>query len=379
MAILACLFCFHQMTLEEKVGQVLMVHFRGEVANEDAKTLIQETDVGGIIYYNWANGLTSPQQVQELSASLQKLADIPLLIAADQEGGRIARLKSGFTLFPGNKALADTKDPRLAEQVAFATGQEMRAVGVNMNLAPVVDVNTNTRNPIIGTRAFSDSPEIVTTFARAAVDGYHNAGLITTLKHFPGHGAVNVDSHTDLPIIHKSMQELEAVELLPFAKLASGADAIMTAHILVPALDENNCSTLSKKTLSYLRDTIGFNGLIIADSLVMEGVLKQCKTVDEAAIRALNAGCDMLILGGKMLNSDQEKKELTPADVKRIHRSIVRAVKEGMIPEERLNTAVTKILELKRRYLDQTPPIMEVVHCAEHQALAKKIEILSSK
>lgn len=298
MIILASLFCLHQMTLEEKVGQVLMVNFRGEVANEDAQTLIQETHVGGIIYYNWANGLTSPQQVLNLSASLQQLAAIPLLIAADQEGGKVARLKTGFTIFPGNKALGDTNDPSIAEQAAFAMGQEMRAVGVNMNLAPVVDVNVNPKNPIIGKRAFSDSPEIVTAFGKAAVNGYHKAGMITTLKHFPGHGDVEVDSHTDLPIVNKTMEQLSQVELLPFSKILD-TDAIMTAHILVPALDEENCSTLSKKTLSYLKDSLGFKGLIIADSLVMEGVLKQCKTVDEAAIRALNAGCDMLILGRK--------------------------------------------------------------------------------
>lgn len=377
-----------KMSLEEKVGQILMVHFHGEVANDDAKILVQDAKVGSIIYYNWSNGLTSPAQVQVLSAGLQQLAKenripIPLLIAADQEGGVVARLQSGFTSFPGNRALGETSDPNLAKLSALAMGQELQAVGINMNLAPVVDVNSNPRNPTIGVRSFGDHPEIVIAFGKKSLEGFKQAEVIATLKHFPGYGDVAVDPHEDLPVIRKSKVELEQVELLPFAKLASFADAIMTAHILVPALDPENCSTLSEKTLGYLRNVIGFQGVIVADSLVMDGVLKKCHSVDEASIAALNAGCDLLILGGKLLVGEHTGFELTTADVQRIHSSIVKAVKSGRVTEANLNRAVERILKLKERYLNSktlsatSADLQQKVNTLEHRELAQKIATLA--
>lgn len=388
------IYCFgsdllRDMSLEEKVGQILMVHFHGETINEDAKILVQDTKVGGIIYYNWSNGLTSPEQVQSLSAGLQKLTktnprSIPLLIAIDQEGGVVARLQSGFTSFPGNRALGETCDPHLAELAALAMGQELHAVGINMNLAPVVDVNSNSRNPVIGVRSFGETPETVVAFGERSLSGFRHAHVIATLKHFPGYGDVAIDPHEDLPVIHKSKEDLERVELLPFVKLASFADAIMTAHILVPALDSQNCSTLSEKTLKYLREVIGFQGVIVADSLVMDGVLKKCHSVDEASIMALNAGCDLLILGGKLLVGEHTGFELTTVDVQRIHSSIVEAVKNGRISEMKLNGAVERILKLKERYLFsktsiQPTDLQEKVYTPKHRALAQKIAFRALK
>ena len=349
-------YSFEKMTLEEKVGQLLMVHFNGKDANEEARILVQETKVGGIIYYNWCNGLDSPEQVQMLSSSLQKLTEdnqnpIPLLIAVDQEGGSVTRLKNGFTQFPSNKVLAQASDPHLAREAAFTMGQELRAVGINMNLAPVVDVNSNPANPVIGARSFSNQAETVLAFGAEALNGYKQAHIIATLKHFPGHGDTSIDSHEDLPIVHKSKEELKQVELLTIAGLASTADVIMTAHNLVPAFDTENCSTLSETTLNYLRETIGFQGVIVSDSLVMGGVLKKCKSVDEAAIQALRAGCDLLILGGKLLTGEYKGFELTTTDIQRVHDSIIQAVKTGRISEERINHAVERILDLKNRYL----------------------------
>jgi beta-N-acetylhexosaminidase len=368
-----------KMTLEEKVGQLFMAHFRGETANVDAKALVQDVKVGGVIYYNWANGLSSPEQVKKLSASLQALSlqnqhPIPLLIAVDQEGGIVARLNQGFTIFPGNKALGMTKDPKLAEKAAFAMGQEMQSVGVNMNLARVVDINSEPRNPVIGIRSFGDSPNLVLDFGAKALNGYKSAHVITSLKHFPGHGDVLVDSHSDLPVNPKSLKELEQSEIAPFAQLGASADTIMTAHILVPAMDPKNCATLSPKILSYLRNKIGFQGPIVADSLTMDGVLKQCKTVNEAAIRAINAGCDILIFGGKKLTG-QADQELSVAEVQCIHRSIVDAVKSGRVAEDRLNQAVTKILILKEKHLNSNAAIQPPggILTKKHSILAKEI------
>jgi beta-N-acetylhexosaminidase len=375
-----------EMNLEEKVGQILVVAFRGEEVNDNAKALVQEMHVGGFIYYNWANGLTSPAQVKSLGLGLQKLAQetrlaIPLLITADQEGGIVARLTQGFTVFPGNKAVGMTGHPELAQESAFAIGQELQAVGVNVNFSPVVDINSNPRNPIIGIRSFSDSPDTVIAFGRKALEGYRQAGIIACLKHFPGHGDVEVDSHKELPVIYKSKEELAKVELRPFTELVSQTDTIMTAHILVPALDPDHCSTLSKKTLDFLRKDLGFQGVIIADSLVMQGVLKKCGSVDEVAIQALTAGCDILMFGGKQLIGSANV-ELTVADIRRIHQSLVQAVKSGRVSEERLNQAVEKVIALKNKYLLNPTPALDidqVVKTAEHEALSKKIATLSLK
>lgn len=371
--LLGCLSCLgadvQTMSLEEKVGQVLMVHFHGAVANVEARSLIQDVKVGGIIYYNWSNELSSPGQIRALSKGLQAWATIPLFIAVDQEGGVVSRLNEGFTVFPGNKALGMAGDPHLAEEAALAMGQEARAVGVNMILAPVVDVNINPRNPVIGIRSFGEDPNKVVELGKKALEGYKKAKVISTLKHFPGHGDVEIDSHEDLPHINKSMEALEQVELLPFTQLAPYAEAMMTAHLLVPALDKENCSTVSEKTLAYLKNTIGFKGVILSDSLVMEGILKRCHSVDEAAIQALQAGCDVLILGGKQLIDGNQSLELTVEDVRRVHRSLVAAVKTGRIAESRINEAVEKILSLKEQY----PSSEEEIDFAKHKAIAQKI------
>lgn len=344
-----------EMTLEEKVGQLLMVHFNGETANEDAEKLIQKHYVGGFIYYNWSNGLTSPKQVLELSSSLQKLNEenphpIPLFIAVDQEGGRVQRLKNGFTLFPTNESVASSLEPELAKKVAESISEELLACGVNFNLAPVVDVNSNPKNPVIGNRSFGKTAETVILFAKEALLGYKNKGMITSLKHFPGHGDVEVDSHKDLPILNKTKEELELLELLPFRTLAKDADTVMTAHLLVPTIDHENPATLSKKVLDILRTDIGFKGVIISDSLVMEGVLKRASSIEEVAIKALNAGCDILLLGGKQMNQGETSLELSVKDVAKVHEALIVAVKSGKVSEARVNEAVLRILQLKEKY-----------------------------
>lgn len=342
------------LSIEEKVGQILMVHFHGEIANEEAKTLIQEIKVGGFIYYNWSNGLHSPTQVKNLSLSLQQLAkendpSIPLFIAIDQEGGRVARLRNGFTSFPANQTVAEKGDPELAKKIALTIGEELSSVGINLNFAPVIDINNNPKNPIIGTRSFGSDPFTVTEFGKKALEGYRESSIIATLKHFPGHGDVVIDSHEALPVIHKSLQELEENELIPFTKLASSTEMIMTAHLLIPALDPDHCTTLSSKSLSYLKETIGFKGVIITDSLAMKGVLGSGQTIDEITIAAFNAGCDILLLGGASLVNSKPEVEFKLNDIKRIYHSLIQAVKNGRISENRLNEAVEKILKLKEK------------------------------
>jgi beta-N-acetylhexosaminidase len=371
------------LTIEEKVGQILMVHFHGEDVNEEAEILIQQAHVGGIIYFNWSNGLCHPKQVQQLSNNLQNLATntrhrIPLLIAVDQEGGVVSRLKKGFTVFPGNGAIAKTGIPSLAEKCAYATGEELKAVGVNMTLGPVVDVNVNPLNPVIGVRSYGNSPQKVVTYAQESLKGYRKAQIISVLKHFPGHGDVTLDSHVDLPIVNKTLKDLHETELYPFKALCSEADAIMTAHLLVPALDPFNCATLSKRiTEGLLRDEFGFKGVIISDSLVMKGFLTNCPNIGEASIRAFEAGCDMLILGGKQLLSE-DGFELTCEDTLIIYHHLLEAVYTGRISEKRLDASVERILHLKERYglTDDSTNDKELsvhVNTPSHKKLAREI------
>ncbi len=344
-----------KLSIEQKVGQLLVAHFHGTEANPSAQLLVQQVGVGGIIYYNWSNGLNSPIQVHDLSLRLQKLAKdqsipIPLFIMLDQEGGRVARLTHGFSTFPGNQEVGRANEPGYAEKIAFSIASELMSVGINMNLAPVIDIVDSAKQSYISTRSFGDSPEIVISFAQRAMSGYRRGGIIGTLKHFPGHGAVEVDSHSDLPVLTKSKLELERWEFLPFKTLARDADVIMTGHILVPEIDPKNCATLSKDILDILRNEMGFSGLIISDSLVMEGLLKNCASIDEAAIKAFNAGCDLILLGGKQLVGNKGDFELSEIDIQRIHRSLVNAVNDGVICKERLDESVAHILRIKEKY-----------------------------
>lgn len=371
MSVTSYVYSEQEMSLKEKVGQLLMVHFHGEEANQEAALLIQELHVGGIIYYTWANQLSSAAQVQNLSTGLQKLAKIPLIIAVDQEGGRVNRLKEGFTIFPSNLSVAKTNQSELAKRSAFAIGQELLSVGITMNLAPVVDINNNPDNPVIGSRSFGNTANCVTLFAEHALQGYRNAGIIASLKHFPGHGDVVVDSHQELPIVRKTKEQLDQLELFPFSQLASQADSIMTAHILFPALDSQNCATLSKNILTnLLREEIGFQGVIISDSLVMQGLLNNCSSIEEAAIRAINAGCDLLILGGRQLHAHSQL-ELTVERIQKIHQALLQAVETGVISQQRLEQSVQRILNLKNKYpLSSNKTEYDR---SEHQALADYI------
>lgn len=314
---------------------MLIVHFRGEVANEDSKRLIQEAHVGGFIFYNWANGLHSPDQVRNLTTSLQKQSDRPLFFAVDQEGGRVLRLKEGFTQPPAN---AELKTPDEAYYWAKKVGGELSAVGINMNLAPVVDVNSNPNNPVIGNRSYSSNPHVVTEMAAAALKGYKETGILPVIKHFPGHGDTSVDSHVALPVINKDLAALEQVELYPFQHL--NTPAIMTAHLLLPQIDSRPV-TISPVIIHNLLKN--YTGLIITDSLAMQGI--RSAPPEEIAILAIEAGHDILLLGGMQL--EKSDSEFSIDDVIKIHKAICQATRDGRISEERLKRSWDKMTTRK--------------------------------
>lgn len=342
-------------SLEDKVGQLIMTYFDGEDANGLAEKLILEARVGGFIYYDLTNGLKNPEQVKRLSDGLQKLAKRdnlpPLFIAIDQEGGRVARLKEGFTQFPSNQEIGKTGKYDLAYTQGKIIAKELFDVGINMNLAPVVDVDSNPKNPVIGSRSFSSDPKVVAAFGREALRGYLEEGVLPVIKHFPGYGEISVDPHYSLPYVNKQLAELEAVEFYPFATLSKEAPAIMTAHMMLPQIDPDYPATLSKKIIGdILRKKIGYEGLVITDSLTMSAICGDGSRMVEIAIQALNAGHDILLLGSRKLTGSTE---VTPeehvAEVIRIHHGLVEAVKTGVISEARIDESVRRIRVLKKK------------------------------
>jgi beta-N-acetylhexosaminidase len=346
----------HELSLEEKVGQVFMAYFEGSTFNESARQLIEEAKFGGIIYYNWSNDLSDPLQVQQLSLELQKNAlehqGLPLFIAVDQEAGLVSRLKKGFTEFPGNAALGLTHDPHLSYLSNKVMAEELHAVGINFNLAPVVDVNSNANNPIIGIRAYDSDPETVVAFAQEALKSYQETDMLCCLKHFPGHGDVTMDSHTARPVLQKPLERIKQTDLYPFTKLASQAPAIMGAHILFPNLDQDHVATLSSKiSTTLLREEMGFKGLLISDSLTMAGATEGYNNLEDVFIDAFEAGNDILLIGGRSLNHKLDN-ESNLEEILKIHSAFLQAVRSGRVSQKRLNQSVERILEAKKSLYD---------------------------
>ncbi|ROO89952.1 beta-N-acetylhexosaminidase [Actinocorallia herbida] len=317
-----------QMSVQEKVGQLLLPTVRDAA---DGAKLVQDYGVGGFIYF--PGNLKTPRKAAELSQALQEKSEIPLFLGVDEETGIVSRTDFA-TAFPGAMALGATGDPELARQAALTTGAELKAIGVNLNFAPVADVNVDPRNPVIGVRSFGSDPDAVGGFVAAAVDGYRTAGVAAVAKHFPGHGDTSVDSHTGLPEIDHTVKQWQELDAPPFrAAIEAGVDAIMTGHLVVPALDKSKVpATMSKKILTgVLREQLGFRGVIVTDSLQMAGAQVE-GGAPEAAVRAVLAGADLLLM---------------PPDPAATHAALVKAVKKGRISQNALDAAVIRVLTMK--------------------------------
>lgn len=326
------------LSLEEKVGQVFMFGFLGTQPS-DAAYVVNDLKAGGIIYF--ARNVGTVAETHALSESLQGMAKDaglpPLFIAADQEGGLVARLTKGLPGMPGAMGLGAAGDPCLAQKVSAAIGLQLRAAGINMNLAPVLDVNNNPGNPVIGVRSFGEDPAKVADLGKAAVSGYISSGVCPVGKHFPGHGNTSVDSHVDLPVIDEPLESMERTELRPFrAAIGAGLRAIMTAHIVFKALDPANPATMSPAVLQgLLRTRMGFKGLIMTDCMEMQAVSRSPGTV-QASVQAFKAGADLILI-----SHTRELQE-------EAYRALLNAVRTGEIPKERLDVSVERILAAKR-------------------------------
>jgi beta-N-acetylhexosaminidase len=332
------------LTLEEKVGQMFTFGNRGPEITEESRELIARRKAGGI--FLGGNCLDNPEQVFQLTSALQREAlatenGIPLFVSADFVAGTGCKLKRGGTHFPKNFALGAAGDERLAYESGRITALESLAIGVNFNYSPVVDINNNPANPVIGTHSFGEDAELVSRLGSAVIRGYQEHGLIATAKHFPGHGNTSVDSHEALPVLTFRPDQLEAFELVPFRRaIEAGVDAIMVGHIAVPELDPSRrpASLSYPLTTGLLRNRLGFRGLIVTDGLSMKGVTNAF-SIEEACVEAVLAGADILLA-----TTDSYEQSLSVLD------AVIRAVRTGRISERRIDESVERILAVKRKY-----------------------------
>ena len=333
----------HEMTLPEKIGQLLMVGFLGtEQVPEGMQELVREMNLGGAIYFS--RNVQSPEQLADLSQQLQNLAKesstgLPLFISIDQEGGIVSRMPNGTsTIFPGNMALGATRDPELAYEMGRVVAKELRAVGVNINLAPVLDVNNNPANPVINVRSYGEDPELVGRLGTAYIKGLQVEGVLACGKHFPGHGDSSFDSHFALAVIPHSRERLQEVELRPFKEaMAAGLASVMSAHVIFPAFepDEGIPGTLSRRVLTdLLRKELGYEGLVLTDCMEMHAISKHFGPA-EAAVRAIEAGADQVLVSHTL----ETQKES--------YHGLLAAVQSGRLTEERIDESITRILKWK--------------------------------
>ena len=329
--LLTVAFSLHAMTLEEKIGQLLMVHFHGSTINEEARRLIDEAHVGGFCYYDYLNELSSKEQMMQLSGSLLSYSTRPLFIAVDQEGGQVQRLKKWARLIPSAEEMDNPYES------GCIAGKDLADCGVNLNLAPVLDLYLDHG------RSFSTDPEKVIRSAVRFIQGLQKFDIWHCLKHFPGHGFTTVDPHYALPI-----SEYDQKNIVPFGALLEGAPFVMSAHVLIPEIDENNPVTFSHHWLTQiLRGEMGYDGVVMSDSLTMDGIMSQCDSLCDAAYKALAAGCDMLIVGRKALSGEPTESECLTGDIIEVHRYLVDCVRSGVLSEERIDRSVERIMEHK--------------------------------
>lgn len=338
------------MTLEEKIGQLLIIGMEGKTYGEKLDRLIRQHHVGGIILLgkniSYPNGM-----VKLLNESKKANAGykIPLFVSVDEEGGRVSRLPSSMKKLPAAQYFGRTGDETLAYEAGAYLADLLHAFGYNMNYAPVLDVHSNPKNPVIGDRSFSSNPDEVATLGMALMRGMTDKGVISVAKHFPGHGDTHIDSHLSLPVIEKTIEELRETELIPFQRaIQEHVDIIMVAHIMFPELDNKYPSSLSKTIISdLLRDDMHFNGIVITDDLTM-GAIVNDYTVPEAALQSFVAGSDLLLIAGDYEN------QVGTIDALR------NAVRTGTVSERRIDESVKRILELKERFQLNDDPVEEI-------------------
>lgn len=342
------------LSLDEKIGQMIFAGVSGTEINIEAENLINRYHVGGIIFNGF--NLVSPSQTTKYMNDIKQINyqnNIPLFFGIDQEGGRIAKLPGELTELPTNMEIGKRNDPAFSYEIGRLVGSLVKAYGFNINFAPVLDVNSNPNNPVIGDRSFSNQYDIVSELGIQTMKGIQVENIIPTIKHFPGHGDTSVDSHFALPTVNKSLAELEQLELIPFRRaIEAGADMVMIAHLSLPKIDPDFPSSLSHEVITeLLRNQIGFDGVVITDDLTMEAITDHYD-IGHAAVTSVQAGSDIIMVAHEYENMEKIFIELQLA------------VENGELSEDRINESVMRILKLKRKY-DLKDTLIEEVHIDE--------------
>ncbi|MBO9596267.1 MAG: beta-N-acetylhexosaminidase [Cohnella sp.] len=338
-----------RMTLEEKIGQMIMIGVEGTTMDQTAERLIRESHAGGVIFYqsNFKQLGAAVKLVNDLKTANAKGA-APLLLAVDQEGGKINRMPADFEAIPDSQTVGKSNDASMAKALGGLLADELRAMGLNLNFAPVLDINSNPKNPVIGVRSFGNNPDLVAKMGVAEMQGLQEAGVIAAVKHFPGHGDTSVDSHRELPVVGKSLEELQKFEWVPFrSAIEGGAEVVMAAHILFPRIDNETPASLSKVIIGdQLRGTLGFNGVVITDEMTMGAIANNYGIVN-GSLKAILAGSDIV-----MVAHDYAKMQS-------VFSKLLKSAKDGTLPKARIDESVRRILSLKLKYAisDEPTPI----------------------
>ncbi|MFA5528558.1 MAG: beta-N-acetylhexosaminidase [Peptostreptococcales bacterium] len=328
------------MPLDKKIGQMIIVGLDGTTLDENAKELINNYYVGGFILFK--DNLESMEQILMLLNDLKSLNaknNIPLFLSIDEEGGRVSRMPDEFVKLPSNRVIGQKKDKALCYKIGSVIAEEIKSFGFNMNFAPVLDIDSNPDNPVIGDRSFGTDEKIVSELGIETMKGLQSKGVISVVKHFPGHGDTAVDSHMGLPILDKDLNSLYQLELVPFIKaIENHTDGVMVAHILFNKIDSENPATLSESIMTdLLRKELNYDGLVITDDMTMAAIMDNYE-LDDAVVKSIKAGSDIILV---CHGYENEFKALE---------AIRNAVKDDIISEERIDESLYRILKTKDQY-----------------------------
>lgn len=324
-----------KMTLDEKIGQMILSGFNGTCFNKELSILINDFKVGGIILFS--RNIEDSKQLKKLTSDIIGInQDIPLFISIDEEGGRVSRLPKDIKKFESSKSIGDRGDEKYAYENGREIGGILKNYNINMNFAPVLDIYSNPKNTVIGDRAFGDNEKVVSSMGIATMKGLRDENIIPVVKHFPGHGDTEIDSHLGLPIVEKNLKQLNELELIPFNKaIENGVGAVMVSHILIKEIDDKYPATLSYTLINdILRNNMKFENIVITDDMLMKAITDYI-SIEEASVKSIKAGADIILIG-----SDINK-------TKSVIERIKLAVANNEISEGRIDKSVYRILKQK--------------------------------
>ncbi|MGY4688648.1 beta-N-acetylhexosaminidase [Salibacterium sp. K-3] len=330
----------NSMTMEEKVSQLLYVGLQGTSLSEEEKSMI-EAEAGGVFLLG--GNIENEEQLQQYMNDIKETdakTDIPLFLGVDEEGGRVSRIPDTIENMPAAAVIGNAADEKTAGEIGRLLAEKVKQYGFNMNFAPVLDVNSNPDNPVIGDRSYGSSPDIVTRLGTAVMQGMKEENVIPVVKHFPGHGDTATDSHVQLPVVDKTREEVEDLELAPFRQAVSeGADMVMTGHLLFPDVDEKYPASLSKAVITgMLREELNFDGVVVTDDMTM-GAITNRYGMAEAAVQSVKAGADMVMTADAGNGTFEE-----------VQYALIQAVEDEEITKESIDESVTRILRLKEDF-----------------------------